>query len=297
MHDFSIGTAAEIAARLDGVCEGRQWRCRCPLHGGHSLMVADGRKGRLLFHCFGGCEFPDIAAFMREWGVALSYHGPEEIESTADLDRATRRLKQAAGIYDRAEPVEGTLAESYLRSRGITIPIPSALRFLQYAPHRNRRSYPALVAPVRDVMGNGTGVHLTYLDPSGHGKYPFQDKTKQRECYGLIRGGVVSLEVEHPDRPLVVSEGVETALSCMQLFKLPAWAALSASGLATLELPPEVQNIAIAVDHDENGAGQDAASSARYRWEGEGRKVRRLMPPDPGTDFNDVLLRRGTGNG
>jgi hypothetical protein len=43
-------TAAEkIAAALGGgQREGRGWRCRCPLHAGHSPVICDGRSGRLL---------------------------------------------------------------------------------------------------------------------------------------------------------------------------------------------------------------------------------------------------------
>jgi Bifunctional DNA primase/polymerase, N-terminal len=37
--------AAEIAAALEGGREGRQWRCRCPILGGHGLLVRDGDAG------------------------------------------------------------------------------------------------------------------------------------------------------------------------------------------------------------------------------------------------------------
>ena len=38
--------AAQIAAALgDASREGRNWRCRCPLHGGCSLLLRDGDNG------------------------------------------------------------------------------------------------------------------------------------------------------------------------------------------------------------------------------------------------------------
>jgi hypothetical protein len=39
-----------------------------------------------------------------------------------------------------------------------------------------------------------------------------------------------------------------------------------------------------------NGAGERAARAAAQRWLGEGRNVRLALPPEPGTDFADVLL-------
>jgi hypothetical protein len=42
-------SAAVIAAALgDARREGGAWRCRCPLHGGRSLVIRDGDQGRVL---------------------------------------------------------------------------------------------------------------------------------------------------------------------------------------------------------------------------------------------------------
>jgi hypothetical protein len=41
--------AAAIAATLgDARREGRAWRCKCPLHGGRSLVICDGDDGRVV---------------------------------------------------------------------------------------------------------------------------------------------------------------------------------------------------------------------------------------------------------
>ena len=89
---------------------------------------------------------------------------------------------------------------------------------------------------------------------------------------------------------LMVAEGIETALAAMQACALPAWAALSTSGLKSLAIPENVQTVIILADNDRNGAGQQAAYAAAERWRAEGRKVKLALPPEPGTDFNDVLL-------
>jgi DNA primase len=68
---------------------------------------------------------------------------------------------------------------------------------------------------------------------------------------------------------------------------MPAWAALSASGIRNLILPPEAIDVVICADHD--GTGEGAARNAAQRWLTEGRRVRIAIPPAQDTDFNDVL--------
>jgi len=54
-------------------------------------------------------------------------------------------------------------------------------------------------------------------------------------------------------------------------------------------LPPEAQRIVVACDNDENGVGQAAARDAAWLWTEAGRTVRVMVPPQPNTDFNDIL--------
>jgi len=62
-------TAAEIAAALgDARHEGRNWRCICPVHGGGSLTLRDGRDG-LLVKCWAGCNSGEVLAELRRLGL------------------------------------------------------------------------------------------------------------------------------------------------------------------------------------------------------------------------------------
>jgi hypothetical protein len=62
-----MSTAKEIATALGSASrEGRgNWRAKCPIHGGVSLTLADGRDGKLLVNCFGGCDSKDVLAELR----------------------------------------------------------------------------------------------------------------------------------------------------------------------------------------------------------------------------------------
>jgi DNA primase len=85
----------------------------------------------------------------------------------------------------------------------------------------------------------------------------------------------------------MIGEGIETCLAAMQATGRPAWAALSTSGLRTLDLPDDVRDLIVLADGDD--AGETAARDATLRWKHEGRRVRIARPPQ-GCDFNDLLL-------
>jgi hypothetical protein len=92
--------------------------------------------------------------------------------------------------------------------------------------------------------------------------------------------------------PLVVAEGIETALSLASgLLREPAtvWAALSTSGLRGLRLPAEPGRLAIASDGE--AAGREAAAALAERAAALGWRVSLLPAPD-GQDWNDVLRGR-----
>jgi hypothetical protein len=180
------------------------------------------------------------------------------------------------------------LLERYLGSRDITIPIPQTLRFLRSCWHDLEGGfYSAMVARVDDVDGLQIGIHRTYLRADGLGKASVGEP---RLALGPMKGGAVRLAPA--SELLLVGEGLETGLSAMQACGLPTWVATSTSGLKNLILPLAVRKVVILVDHDLNGAGERAARVAKQRWLREGRRVRFALPPDPGFDFNDILLGR-----
>ena len=85
----------------------------------------------------------------------------------------------------------------------------------------------------------------------------------------------------------MVGEGIETCLAAMQATGYTAWAALSASGLRTLDLPEITREVIVLADGDD--PGEAAARNCALRWKGQSRRVRIARPPR-GMDFNDLLL-------
>ena len=289
-------SAAVIATALGNARrEGRSWRCRCPLHGGRSLVICDGGSGRVLVTCFGGCDRLDVLAELRRRGLldGQAAYAPRIISSAHDNKSRTAR---ALNIWCDTQRGAGTIVSHYLASRGITLdPWPSSLRFHPSCPRPRDDGgkfvlpLPAMVALVEHVERGPIAVHCTYLLPDGSGK---ADIEKPKAIFGLAAGGAARFGTPNAGQWLAVGEGVETTLSVATACAMPAWAALSADGIKNLVLPPEASHVAICADNDASGTGERAAHDAAARWLIEGRRVRVALPPEPGTDFNDVLTAR-----
>lgn len=90
--------------------------------------------------------------------------------------------------------------------------------------------------------------------------------------------------------PLVVTEGIETALSlCSGHLNGPApvWAALSTSGIKGLILPDCPGRLTLASDGDT--PGRVAAHALALRADSMGWEVS-LLPAPEGRDWNDILI-------
>jgi putative DNA primase/helicase len=149
---------------------------------------------------------------------------------------ALKRTEAALSIWQASLSAQGTQVETYLRSRGLTVSPPPAIRFHPGLKHASGGVWPAMVALVtRGVDGAPIAIHRTFLDRNGEGKAPVDP---QKMMLGPCRGGAVRLA--DPGDVLMIGEGIETCLAAMLATGRPAWAALSTSGLRTLDLPGDV---------------------------------------------------------
>ena len=192
-----------------------------------------------------------------------------------------------------SKPIRGTIAETYLHERGLTdLRNCDALRFhprCWYRPDADdpvlREAWPALIAAVTDMTGTLTGVHRTWLDPSGRTKAPV---ATPRRSMGLILGNGV--RIGRSADVMAVGEGLETVLSLrMALPGMTMIAAGSATHLDALILPAGLRRLYVAQDDD--AAGRRAAASVIARAEALGIESVALTPA--GGDFNDDLRQLG----
>lgn len=169
-------------------------------------------------------------------------------------------------------------------AQSIILPVPMAIRFSAAVWHPcDRRELPAMLSRIEHpITGAFLGVHITFLQPDGSGKAGVMPAKIMR---GIARSGIVRLA--EPVDTLALAEGIESALSFIQLSGIPTWAALSAGNLCNISLPPTVQEVVLAADNDE--LGLDEARKAGHRWRLEGRQVLIGRPAFAGQDWNNVL--------
>ena len=136
--------------------------------------------------------------------------------------------------------------------------------------------------------GEGFAIHRTYLRRDGLAK---SQVSPSKAMLGAVTGGAVRLTATQG--PIVVGEGIETALSLScGLIDRPVtlWAALSASGMRGLRLPETISELIIASDGD--AEGRKAAHTLAVKADALGWKVSSLTAPE-GQDWNDVLNEQG----
>src|SRR5215471_7791276 len=161
----------------------------------------------------------------------------------------------ARRLFAASRQITGTIAEAYLRNRGITaFHETAALRFhprCYYRPEADAATevWPALIAAVTDLAGTITGAHRTWLDPSGGDKAPVD--TPRRAMGHLLGHGV---RFGTAAGVMAAGEGIETMLSLRSVLpRLPMLAALSANHLAAILLPGTLRRLYVARDRDPAG--------------------------------------------
>ncbi|CUX64198.1 MULTISPECIES: DUF7146 domain-containing protein [Rhizobium/Agrobacterium group] len=217
-------------------------------------------------------------------------------QETSDSQPAERpAAERARRLFRMTQPLSGTLADSYLRQRGILRGAQhAALRFHPSCYYRDletgrTRALPALIAAVTNPAGGITGVHRTWLDPNGDGKAKIDDP---RRALGGLLGNAVrfAFPASGPVPVMVAGEGLESILSLSHVMPgLPMVSALTANHLAAFRTPDGCLRLYVAADADAAG---------RHGIEGLSRRAQALgilplvLTPELG-DFNEDLRRLG----
>lgn len=266
---------------------------------GHSLrdrsvsLMLDGR--RLVVHGFGAADWREVMDWLRSRGLVDADGSVREGVGRVEAGRTSpasvprpERVEAARRIWDSGLTVAGTLSERHARLRGVrrNLPGAEALRHASAAPltayRPGRGTRPALLAAIRDPLGELCGVEMTYLGADGRRAERLR---LSRKTVGAVPAGAAVRLDPLTDR-MLVAEGVFTALSASEQLRLPAWALLSASNLARWTAPAEVRSVVIAADRGQ--AGEAAAGRLAERLANQRVKVSVALPPEAFGDWNDA---------
>jgi putative DNA primase/helicase len=266
-----------------------RWFCRGCAHGGDGVRLVQAIKGcdfleakQLIEGALGGGSAPSAGLGKGNGAGAGASHGAP---------------RDPLKTWKHGAPILGTVADVYLRGRGIALNAIEALA-LRFKPKLwhwpSRTEWPCMVALVRLHDGTELTTHQTFLTEDGSGKAQLLgDKVRLFVHCDSIAGGAVWFGAPDPEHEFIVAEGIESALSAMRLCRARAGAAaLSAGGIRRLILPPEARRIRVFADHDPGNQGLAAAVMGCARWRAEAREVAISRATEVGCDANDVLMQR-----
>jgi len=284
--DLANSPGRSLYVRVKGDRVGRWQDAARPDEFGDLLDLIAGARGLT--------EFRAIAEEARRF-LAEPEPARSSCEDPIPSGGTPRRPDAARRLFAMGQPLRGTLADRYLRERGILCgPRERSLRFHPGCYYRDlrtgaTRTFPALLAAITAPDGAITGVHRTWLDPAGAGKAPVDDP--RRSMGSLLGNGVrFGLTPSMPVPVLAAGEGLETMLSLGTVMPgLPSIAATSANHLAALTLPAGCERLYIAADAD--AAGRHGIERLGRRAREAGLLVLALAPMLG--DFNEDLRRLG----
>ena len=280
--------AREIVDSLGGTWRRNRGMCRCPAHDDRtpSLSVSLGRRA-ILFHCFAGCSNDEVIAALGRRGVrARELFDGSGCEPLPEIPRKETIDRNASRLWRGADALRGSPAETYLLRRGLT-QFSSDLRFHPRTPLGPRgavRFLPAMLAAVRSDLGV-IAVHRTFLDA----RACLAGFERPKRALGSLQHGAVRLAIPREGR-LGLAEGIETALSAMQLFGVPCWATLGNERFGLVTIPESVRELHLFVDNDPGG--DLAEERAREAYACDGRRIAAMRPASLDEDWNDVLMNR-----
>jgi len=197
-------------------------------------------------------------------------------------------LKKLEQVWNESK-LNSERLKKYLDFRGLSLEVPPTLRFCSQQYHFSTgKNHPAMIAMIKkgDAL---VGIHKTYLDYEGSGKAKIEKSKLLKKCAETMSGGAVRLFEPEPDKPLVLCEGIETALAIREYSGWPVWPCTSRTMLEKVELPDHINEVVIGADCDLSGDGERSAKVLANRLVSEGRKVRISLPPFNEGSYGDWL--------
>lgn len=217
-----------------------------------------------------------------DWSTGLSETWRDD--SHRDDERSARLLKESR------ERERQFAAQERAKQAAVAVEARKLVRdaILSGHPYLERKGFKQrtalvregkLVIPVRDAIKYSDIISAQLIDEAGD---------KRFLTGGRTRGGIHRLGVEpRYARCIALCEGYATGLSVdAALQRLPAaHAVIVCFSARNLELVAQkFPSALICADNDKSCTGEESAKRTGLKW---------LMPPDVGTDFNDMHLKYG----
>lgn len=272
-----------------------------------------------------GCGFDDAVTFVKDVVGDVSslniqpqkkIHVPDVFSLSEAEER--RRVEKMQSMWNSASPItEDSPVWKYLaETRRLPIKlwpeITNNIRWLKNTKYLVKGENKVITLPgTYDVMllkvagsnGKVANLHRTYLQPNGKKAEIFLNGEKlnaKKLCSGIPNShGAIRLTKASSD-VLAVTEGIETGLAVLALYRMPVWVGISATMMQSMAFPDHVKKVIIFGDNDYpdsrgNRAGQFATEKLIRNLQKQGKVGVDMTCPEEGRDWWDIWYSRITG--
>lgn len=261
-----------------------------------AVKIAPDHPGGFVVHSHAGddpmaCrDYVKTRAGIDDRSMPRIMSNPRVRQAAPVRDDAEQNKQRAIAIWNESVDPRGTLAEVYLRSRGLELADEMAMAVIRFHPScpfgKNTR-HPCMVAAFHSIdTGELVAIHRTALTADG--------SKVDRKMMGPVGGAAIKLEsIEGSSRTIVIGEGIETCLSARAAGISPVWATGSADAIKDFPVMPDIDAIGVLGEMVKSGASQRATQAVGDRWHAAGREVHVFLPT-AGKDINDALRANGS---
>lgn len=233
-----------------------------------------------------GKDFKSLAAEIDQVFGNTSERKPEK-KDTSKRDKAIKLFKSASRL-------KGTDGEVYLNSRGVYEMPTGGVKFGSVFDMKEGRDIPAMIALASTEFAEPRQMHCTYIENGSKADIATQRKMHSLSPKNLSGGDTsepIAIKLFQAGSVLGIAEGIESALSAKQLYKMPVWSAMNVSYLKKFRAPTGVESLYLFADNDKNLTGLAAAMEcARANLLSSNDVVKAVVRwPENLNDFNDVL--------
>jgi putative DNA primase/helicase len=271
------------------------YKGECPVCKGKGKLRIDDKDGTGSWVCVHGAgngfkllqevTGKEFATLAKEVDVLIGNdYATEKRAPTQAMDK----VKDAKDRFLSLPVVAGTQAQDYLQSRGIYA---MPRRGVRYSPaeydNDAGRVVPCMFAIASNEYGEPVYKHLTYIENGKKAELETVRKMHTLQEYP----GSVAVKLFEAGAVLGIAEGIESALSAANIYKMPVWSAINATIMQRFRAPTGVTALYVFADNDKNGTGLAAAFAcgrANILSNNDVQKVY-IRWPLKLNDFNDML--------
>ncbi|VFS51444.1 Uncharacterized protein conserved in bacteria [Budvicia aquatica] len=304
--DAVVGRWAEVFKEYDlpPVTGKRHYGGECPICGSKGSFRIDNKddRGTFICKCHVGdgwkllelTQKKDFKTLAAEVDEIIGNKYEKDATSLPKKDDRSSLRKLVSNKYSSLVGLRGTEAETYLRNRGINCLPTDHVRYCDKQPVRgHKKIFQAIYSLATDDKGVLCYLHRTLLDGGKKAdvEHPKKMKALQDDNY-IEYACSVAIRMYSPASTLGIAEGIETALSCKQIYNVNTWPVMNARFMEKFRVPIGVKHLIIFADMDPHSAtGHSAAFACAHgnlTVKNDLVKVS-VRWPDSG-DFNDMLV-------